>query len=239
MQQLRVLSYEEQEWQLLDKYVRSLGRDLTVLEAGCGRFWPLKLDDIGVTMTGIDADAEAIKARTDLAKSIVGDICDEALAPREGFDVVFNSYVLEHVRGAEKALRNLIGWTRPGGLLILRIPDRDSAYGAVTRLTPLWFHILYKRLVQRFKESGEPGFGPYPTYHEKVVSVDGVKAVCAATGCEIVDHFAHGYYLTYPGGGVARRLAQAVWLLSFGRFAWKHNDLTFVIRKGPAAAGRT
>jgi hypothetical protein len=35
-------------------------------------------------------------------------------------------------------LGRLIPAIRPGGLLLLRIPDRDSVYGFATRHSPYW-----------------------------------------------------------------------------------------------------
>jgi len=231
MNPMLIMANEQDEWNLLETHIRKMGNKVSILEAGCGRYWPLDLKGMEVHLVGIDTDSEAIKTRTDLSVAIVGDICDSTLAEKGSFDVVFNSYVLEHVKGAEKALLNLVEWVRPGGLILLRIPDRDSAYGAATRLSPFWVHVLYKRLVQGFKEAGTPGFGPYPTYHERIVSTEGIEAFCEAHDCQILEFFGHGYYLKYEGGNIAKWLAIGVWLLSLGRFPWRHNDLTFVIQR--------
>ena len=99
-------------------------------------------------------------------------------------------------------------WTAPGGLIILRIPDQNSADGAVARMSPFWFHVMYWRLVHGIKEAGTPGFGPHPTYHEPLVSRQGVEEFCAAHNCRILDFFGHGYYLTYDSGRTAGLLAK-------------------------------
>jgi SAM-dependent methyltransferase len=45
--------------------------------------------------------------------------------PDEGFDFVHSSHVLEHMADVELALRNWWRVVRPGGYLLLLVPDRD------------------------------------------------------------------------------------------------------------------
>jgi 2-polyprenyl-3-methyl-5-hydroxy-6-metoxy-1,4-benzoquinol methylase len=52
----------------------------------------------------------------------------------ESFDVVFSSFVLEHVQRADVALKNFATWLKPGGLLILRLPERSTARAFLTRI---------------------------------------------------------------------------------------------------------
>lgn len=62
----------------------------------------------------------------DMDVPIVGDLCTVQL-PEGSFDVVYSAFVLEHVQQADTALENFVRWLRPGGLLILRLPERNSA----------------------------------------------------------------------------------------------------------------
>ena len=55
-------------------------------------------------------------------------------------------------------------------LMILKFPDRDSVYGFMTRITPFWFHIFYKRYMCGFVHAGKPGFEPLPTVHEEIIA---------------------------------------------------------------------
>ena len=52
------------------------------------------------------------------------------------YDVIYYSYVLEHVEGAERVLKNFVRWMKRGGIIILRFPKRDSARGILTLVTP-------------------------------------------------------------------------------------------------------
>jgi 2-polyprenyl-3-methyl-5-hydroxy-6-metoxy-1,4-benzoquinol methylase len=128
------------------EYAASRPGVVRILEAGCGRRWNLDLAGVDFHVTGIDLSAESMRTRLeeagDLDEAIVGDLRAVSLTPRS-YDVVFSSFVLEHVEGAEAVLDRLVPAIRPGGLLLLRIPDRDSVYGFVTRHSPHWLRVQY------------------------------------------------------------------------------------------------
>src|SRR5438045_2919145 len=96
---------------------------LRILEAGCGQFWPLDLKQLQFTLTGVDTDKDALQLRraryNDLTETIVGDLRSVDLEDNT-YDVIFNSYVLEHIDGAERVLEKFANWLKPGGILILR-----------------------------------------------------------------------------------------------------------------------
>ena len=143
-----------------------LGTKLRVLDAGCGRMWNWDLGDVDMHLTGIDEDAEALRLRVevkkDLDEAIVGDLRTVPLDD-EAYDLVHSAYVLEHVSGAELVLDRMLAALRPGGLMVIKVPDGDSVYGWITRMTPHWVHVKYKRWIRRKKLAGTPGHGPYPS----------------------------------------------------------------------------
>lgn len=152
-------------------YARDKGR-IHILEAGCGRRWPYRFDDIDFVLTGVDLDADALRIRQeeekDLDAAILGDLRAVSFDPHS-FDIIYSAYVLEHVPETERVLLNFLNWIKPGGLIVLKFPDRDSVYGFVTRITPHWIHIAYKRFLAGKPNAGRPGFGPYPTVHEPII----------------------------------------------------------------------
>lgn len=97
---------------------RQLGRPLSILEAGCGQRWTFDLSGTEYTLTGVDLDPVALELRKtktrDLDVAIVGDIASIEL-PVESFDVVYSSFVLEHVQRADVAVKNFARWLKPGG----------------------------------------------------------------------------------------------------------------------------
>ncbi len=84
---------------------------LNILEAGCGTRWALDLEGVDYTLMGVDIDKNALDIRKnnqrDLDIAIIGDLCNVRLRDNE-YDVIYSSYVLEHVNGAEGVLENFM-----------------------------------------------------------------------------------------------------------------------------------
>ena len=100
-----------------------------VLEAGCGRWWPLDLGALPVELTGIDTDKDALDARVrdigDLHRVIAADIRDVKFEPEE-FDLIYSCEVLEHVKGAQEVIEKLFGWLKRDGAAVLVFHDRNT-----------------------------------------------------------------------------------------------------------------
>lgn len=217
--------------EMLRARLESLPGPLRILEAGCGRTWPLQLS-VPYTLTGLDLDGDALAARTDLDQAIVGDLRTAEFA-RHSFDVIYNAFVLEHVSGARQVLERFMRWLAPGGMLIVKVPDRDSAYGFLTRLTPFWAHVLIYRHVLGYPQAGTPGHGPYRTYYDRIVSERGLRSFCRSNGMR-----PELYRLcSYAGDRAVRSAAFLTSMLTGGQLAWRHNNLLLIAR-APAAASR-
>ena len=150
------------------------------------------------------------------------------------YDVIYSSFVLEHIDDAERVLHNFVRWLKPDGILILRIPDRDSAFGFITRLTPHWVHVLYKRYIRRRPNAGKPGYGPFPVVYDEVVSRKGMHEFCRKSGLMIKSEYGSSHYLKRMGifSALAKFVVNAISLGSFGNLAADHNYLIFVMEKG-------
>jgi SAM-dependent methyltransferase len=236
---MRILGSYDKELEELEQHVRSQyvpGQVMQVLEAGCGREWYFKMDGLQYELTGLDLDAAALQARQELKKDIrhavVGDLRTAEL-PAATYDVIYNAFVLEHVSGAERVLENFVRWLKPGGLMIVRVPDRDGVQGFVARYTPHWLHVQYYRWAWRMKDAGKPGFAPYPTIYDNVVSRPGLNEFCQRHGLDVIDEIGVGSYRR--GHGLASRItpwiARIVSLLTLGRVHADYVDLTIVARK--------
>lgn len=232
---------------ILERHIRQLavpGRVLQILEAGCGRAWTLDLTDIDYELTGLDLDEEALRLRKlqrkDLHRAIVGDLRTASL-DNGSFDVVFSAFVLEHIEGAEGVLRNFVGWLRPGGVLVLRLPDPESVAGLIARATPHWFHVFYYRYVLRNPNAGKPGFAPYPTVYDAVLRRSNMAEFFRANNLTLLAEYGDGY--VRPGAGAARWLITAIKatvnILSLGHFSSRHTNLLYVARKAGEAPSPT
>lgn len=209
---------------------------INILEAGCGQKWPLDLADIDYKLTGVDISKEALEIRKenegDLDRTIVDDLRNVKL-DREEFDIVYCRDVLEHINGAEQVLTNFFKWLKNKGLIIVMFPDRDSVFGFITRFSPHWIHILYRKYILKFPNAGKPGFAPFPTYYDKIVSRYAFHDYCKSHGHNIV--LEYGFPLNWkktgwlaPGIKVMLKIFH---YLSFGKLAADYGGLVYIIEK--------
>ena len=237
LQPLKILDYQTQS-KTLSRFIVELGKrrqPVEILEAGCGRQWPLNLDGTLYTLTGVDLDPHGLDARKnikgDLHKAVIGDLRDIDL-PSGRYDVIYSAYVLEHVEGAEKVLDNFVRWLTKDGIIVLMIPDRDTVWGFVARTTPYWFHVAFKRYVQRNANAGKPGFGPFPTVHDKIVSRRGIYEYCRRNSLQVKHEHAH-VFQPKRLGSVIKGATKLIGWLSLGRLEWRYCDVILVLERQP------
>ena len=146
---------------------------------------------------------------------------------------MYCSYVLEHVDGAELVMDRLVAATRPGGRLIIRIPDGKTVYGFLVRHSPHVMHVWYKKYIEGFKDAGKPGHAPYPTVYDEVVSLPGMRKYVDQHGLRLVRVYASDSFVKVFGK--AARLVgwgmRATAALTRGRLAGSHNNLGLVIER--------
>jgi SAM-dependent methyltransferase len=230
----------DQETTLIADFIKKQSRSespIRILEAGCGQKWGINLQGTPYVLTGVDLDEDALKIRMnklkDLNEIIVGDLRTVQLNS-DAFDVIFCSYVLEHVLDAESVLKNFVKWLKPGGIMILQIPDPYSVKGFVTRVTPHWFHIFYYRHIEGLKQAGEPGYAPYKTHYDVVVSRRGMRKFCQDNHLQVKAEYGTGGYRTYGRrllGGLIRFVMSGTQLITLGRLSAAHDDLLYIVEK--------
>jgi len=231
-----------------------LGRPIAVLRAGCQTpIEELGLDklrasgyEIGITTVDQDSPAAraaaggaaalaaahrdpagtAAPASAAGAGAILGDLRMISLPPRS-FDIVHCAFLLETIPHAALVLDRFVAALRPGGLLLLRVRDRDCAAAALDRITPE----PVRRTVWARRHAGEPG--PLPAIYDPVTSARGLQAYALSHGLVFIRRETARTVPEPPGRltgaiGVARALI--AWL-SRGRLTDAHDELLYVIRK--------
>lgn len=220
----------------LIEHSNELSGTMKILEAGCGREWELDLAPADFELTGVDLDAHALEHRRsvtrDLDVGIVGTICDRDIVPSNHYDVVYSAYVLEHIDGATLALENFTGWVRPGGLIVMLLPNRDSVYGWLARRTPHRVHVWIYRYLFGNRNAGKPGFSPYPTYHDPEIAPDALLAFCRERNFSVLEFFAVNTFLGSPGpkSAAVRLGIQIISRLSLGRLSSEKANIGIVMR---------
>ncbi len=155
-----------------------------ILDAGCGRAMPdLEVARDNYTV-GIDISAEALELNGDLDEKILGDLQSYPL-PNRSFDLILCFDVLEHLSDPRTALDNLVQALKPGGRLMLGMPNVLSPKALATKFTPHYLHILYYRRVLRYSDAGRPGFGPFKTYLRWWLRPRSIRRYAAIHGLEV------------------------------------------------------
>jgi SAM-dependent methyltransferase len=210
-----------------------LGRPLSILEAGCGTRWPLNLAGVDFKLTGVDLDPVAMELRRtierDLDVTICGDLCTIELPPAS-YDVVYSAFVLEHVPRADLALENTLKWLKPGGLLILHLPERESVPGFYARILPFWTHVWVYRHLYGKPFAGQPGHAPYPTFYHPVIGRKQLSGFLEAHGMKVLN--CNGHIPKNPFKGLLRVLQHWLFgltkMLSFGNLTLKYGDIVYI-----------
>jgi SAM-dependent methyltransferase len=210
------------------------GRAVTVLQAGCTTAGE-ELDLAGLRARGLRLDVSlvddetaasraAVAARPELEEARLVEFRLLPLRPRS-FDIVQCSMLLHRVANAEMVLWRLASAVRPGGLLLLRLPDPASAFGFLDRRLPGFVRALAWR-------SARPGqAGPYPAVYEPVASARGIEMFASRHGLSVARRGLVSSARTTTRPALARAAGQLLAWLSRGRLAADHDELCYVIRR--------
>lgn len=204
-----------------------------IVEAGCGRKWGL--GDLGTVLhiTGIDLDPEALRLRVEQQKDLDVAICGDLMevqVPPASCDMVFSSWVLEHLEHPDVALDRFFSWLRPGGLVVAVLPDRDTAKGFLTRVLPFFVHVWFYRWVMGRRTAGKPGYEPYRTHYGEVVGRKGIEEYCRRHGYRVVNVIAVRVSRS-DFGLLTRVVSKAVGWLSLGKLDGEYCDIAVVLKK--------
>ena len=220
---------------ILDDAAKKAGA-LKLLEAGCGSSTRLTIP-AGTYVVGIDISQSQLDKNDILDEKILGDIQTYPLEEAV-FDIIICRDVLEHLSDPEAAVRNFARAIKPGGLIILALPNLRSLKGWITKWSPHWFHVWTYKYIFRRKHAGKAGFAPFKTYMRSSIAPDRLKELGDKLGLNI------DYFQLYEGG-VLRILRKRIGLmgplwkvvqflvkmLSLGRLDAEKTDFVIVFSK--------
>lgn len=216
---------------LLKEFVDLRGRP-RALEAGCGRRTHIHLGQAFIV--GIDIEPAEIGRNGRLDETLVGDIQNYAFEPCS-FDVAVCWNVLEHLEYPVGALENMRDALRPGGLLVLGVPDTRSLKTVAVKLTP---RRLHEHLYHWLYPHADPNDSPFPVILSDSMSLQSLDRYAYQHAMTTV------YRRTYESAlqeKIRRRLhfgerrwsiiALGTRVLSAGRIDARHSDAVMILRK--------
>ncbi|MFF5260763.1 methyltransferase [Actinomadura viridis] len=137
-----------------------------ILEAGCGWGRGLDMGSREHHATGVDLDVPALRARTrersDLDAWHLGDLRTVPMPPR-AYDIVHAPFLIERAPHAELVLDRFVAALKPGGLLLVRLRDRNTAFGFLDRRLPRWMRRRMWRGLGQHPSGERPEGGARPS----------------------------------------------------------------------------
>jgi SAM-dependent methyltransferase len=166
------------------------GRALEV-GPGSGVYLPLLCELFGQVLASDVEEAFLAQAR-ELARThpnlepVADDITATRL-PHRSFDVILCSEVIEHIADSAGALRAMHGLLRPGGLLVLSTPQRNSPLEVAGRVAFLPGIVTFVRAVYR-----EPILA---TGHINLLTAKEARRQLSEAGYDVLETDQSGVYL--------------------------------------------
>ncbi len=99
--------------------------------------------------------------------------------------------VLEHLNDPRAAVKNLASSLRPGGILILAIPNLRSFKGITTKLTPFSVHLFFYRHVAKGKYVDTDQRNQFRTFLRRDIAPKALQQLLLSEGCDVA--FLHLY----------------------------------------------
>lgn len=151
----------------VDRWLARLPRTGRALEIGTGRGWMLRaLRERGWEAIGTERTADAAHAASEASGAPVYAADVDTLSDERPFDLVVMFHVLEHLEDPIATLRSAAARLRPGGTLILGLPNIASWQSRA--MGRHWMHLDVPRHLGHF-------------------SPEAMRQALAATGFDLVD----------------------------------------------------
>ena len=182
-----------------------------ILDMGCGTGeGTSRIYKEGMTVIAADLSPEMVRTAVQRFPVLQGCVADAAGLPFESerFDIVQSLGVLEYIGPYESAVRELRRVLKPGGTLVISIPNRNSLFRYLHRLERSMTAPLRRLRTRRQDDAGwEVGF------RHRQWSLAEAVSMLQASGFNVVDVNLFTYGILFPAAESWRaNLALCRWL---------------------------
>ncbi len=163
------------------RHVRAWGapRGGTLLDVGSAHGWFLERAEAeGLHAVGVEPDVAVARRSLEAGASVRVGFFPEALEDGEAVDVITFNDVLEHLPDPRAALVESVGRLKPGGLVVLNLPDR---HGLVYRVADALRRVGVTSIFERLWQRGLPS--PHLWYFDRA----GLSRLGRSVGLELVE----------------------------------------------------
>ena len=201
-----------------------------VLEAGCGRRSSradsLALPELGVeTVVGVDLDVEGGRENPGLDEFVAADLCSRLPFEDAAFDLVYASFVVEHLDDPEAAFREWRRVLRDGAVLVVT-PNMANPLMRAAAAVPQRVRVALKRFGPRVEARDV-----FPTPY-RANTVTALRDAAGHAGFVVAELHQVATLHRYAGG----RRALTALLLGLERLLPAHRRSTLVALLRPVAA---
>lgn len=152
-----------------------------VLDVGCGRQSNVVFPGAR-RVVGTDLDLSGLSGNKTVDMALAADIVTADL-PERCVDAIACIYVLEHVAKPDHVFAKLARALRPGGVMVIAVPNVAAPKAKITKLTPLRFHeLVYGRLLGRH----DPGGQPFATVLDAAIRPDRLEDLAELCGLDVL-----------------------------------------------------
>lgn len=209
------------------------------LDVGCGRQSNVVFPGAR-KVVGTDLDIEGLRLNKTVDAAVEADIV-AADIPAVSVDAIACIYVLEHVAHPDQVFAKFARALRPGGVLVIAVPNVAAPKAKITRITPLWFHkFVYQRLLGR--RDAEHGM-PFATVLDPAIRPDRLENLASICGLDVLyrtdfednkqGQLRERFHLT---GAPWRAVRRATLTLTRHRVDPEESDVVFAFQRSGATA---
>ena len=186
------------------------------LGAGAGIVPQMNFKEHALCVCGLDPD-ERVLRNPYLHEGKIG--FGESIPYADStFDMVVSDNVLEHLPSPDKVFAEIARVLKPGGIFLVKTPNKWHYVPIIARMSPLWFH----RFVVGWR--GREGDDVFPTRYLANTASD-INRICTNNGFDVVridyvdgrPEYLRFSFLTYFLGWLYEKLVTNIYFLRFFR----------------------